>query len=46
VVEPGAITLSVGTSSVDRPLSAQIELVGPVVEVVERHHYLTETTVG
>jgi beta-glucosidase len=46
VVEPGAITLSVGTSSADRPLSAAIELVGPVVEVVERHHYLTETTVG
>jgi beta-glucosidase len=46
VVEPGAITLSVGTSSVDRPLSAQIELVGPIVEVVERHHYLTESTVG
>jgi beta-glucosidase len=46
VVEPGAITLSVGTSSDDRPLSAAIELVGPVVEVVERHHYLTESTVG
>jgi beta-glucosidase len=46
VVEPGTITLSVGTSSVDRPLMAPIELVGPIVEVVERHHYLTETTVG
>ncbi len=46
VVEPGVITLSVGTSSVDRPLAATIELTGPIVEVVERHHYLTETTVG
>ena len=46
VVEPGVITLSVGTSSVDRPLAVTIELTGPVVEVVERHHYLTETTVG
>jgi beta-glucosidase len=46
VVEPGPVTLSVGTSSVDRPLSVVIELTGPVVEVVERHHYLTESTVG
>ena len=46
VVEPGVITLSVGTSSADLPLSPTIELIGPVVEVVDRHHYLTETTVG
>ncbi len=43
IVEPGVIALSVGTSSVDRPLATTLELVGPVVEVVERHHYLTET---
>ena len=46
VVEPGGHHVSVGTSSADLPLAATIELVGPVVEVVERHHYLTETTVG
>ena len=46
VVEPGVITLSVGTSSVDRPLSVAVELVGPVVELTERHHYLTESTVS
>ena len=46
VVEPGVITLSVGTSSVDRPLSVTVELVGPVVELKERHHYLTESTVS
>ena len=46
IVEPGTVTISVGTSSADRPLSAAIELVGPVVEVVERQDYLTETTLG
>ena len=46
VVEPGIVTLSVGTSSADRPLVAPIELVGPTVEVVDRRHYLTETTVS
>ena len=29
VVEPGRVTLSVGTSSADRPLSTTIDLVGP-----------------
>ena len=46
VVEPGVLTLSVGTSSVDRPLSVAVELVGPEVELRERHHYLTESTVS
>jgi beta-glucosidase len=45
IVEPGTVTLSVGTSSVDRPLATTVELVGPVVDLVERHHYLTESTV-
>jgi beta-xylosidase len=45
IVEPGTVTLSVGTSSVDRPLATTIELVGPVVDLAERHHYLTESTV-
>lgn len=42
VVEPGAVTVHVGTSSADLPLSARIELVGPVVEVVRRDHFLTD----
>jgi beta-glucosidase len=46
IVEPGNVTLYVGTSSADLPLSASVELVGPVVEVVERHRYLTEISVG
>jgi beta-glucosidase len=45
VVEPGAIRVHVGRSSVDLPLSAELMLVGPVVELVERHHYVTEVTV-
>jgi beta-glucosidase len=43
VIEPGAITIRVGTSSVDLPLTATVRLVGPVVELRERHRYLTET---
>ena len=46
VVEPGTIGISVGTSSVDLPLSATITLVGPTVELVDRRRYLTETTLG
>jgi beta-glucosidase len=46
VVEPGTMTLSVGTSSVDRPLSSTITLVGPVVELVDRRDYLTAVSVG
>ncbi len=44
VIEPGLVTLSVGTSSVDRPLSTTIELVGPVVDLVDRRRYLTRST--
>ena len=44
VVEPGAITIHVGTSSVDLPLSTTIRLVGPTVELRDRQRYLTETT--
>ena len=44
VVEPGLITLSVGTSSVDRPLTAALELTGPTVDLVVRDRFLTETT--
>ena len=45
VVEPGAVTLHVGTSSVDLPLSAGVELVGPVVDAARRERFLTETWV-
>ncbi len=44
VVEPGRVTLSVGTSSADRPLSTTIDLVGPVVDLVDRRRYLTRST--
>ena len=44
IVEPGLITLSVGTSSVERPLTAALELTGPTIELVVRDHFLTETT--
>jgi hypothetical protein len=30
---------------VDLPLSAELSLVGPVVELVDRRHYVTEVTV-
>ena len=46
VVEPGVIRVFVGSSSADLPLTAQFELVGPTVHLVERHRYLTETTVA
>ena len=46
VVEPGVIRLFAGSSSDDLALSAQVELVGPTIELVERRRYLTETTIG
>ncbi len=46
VVEPGTIKVFVGSSSVDLPLAAQFELVGPTVQLVERQRYLTETALG
>jgi beta-glucosidase len=45
VVEPGLIRLFVGRSSDDTPLSAEVALVGPAVELVDRHDYLTATSV-
>jgi beta-glucosidase len=46
VIEPGAVAVFVGTSSADLPLTATLTLVGPVVELVDRHRYLTTTTLG
>jgi beta-glucosidase len=45
VVEPGTVRLFVGRSAVDASLAADIALVGPVVELVERRDYLTPSTV-
>jgi beta-glucosidase len=45
VVEPGTVTVHVGRSSIDMPLTAELTLVGPVVELVERHQYVTATTI-
>ena len=45
VVEPGRVSVQVGTSSVDLPLTAALQLRGPVVELVERRHYLTTSTI-
>src|SRR4029078_6164343 len=42
VVDPGIIVVHVGTSSVDLPVSTEIRLAGPTVEVRDRHRYLTE----
>ncbi len=46
VIEPGTIGIAVGTSSVDLPLTATATLTGPTIELCERAHYLTETTLG
>jgi beta-glucosidase len=45
VVEPGRVSVQVGRSSADLPLTAELLLRGPVVEIVERQHYLTASTV-
>jgi beta-glucosidase len=45
VVEPGRVSVQVGTSSADLPLAAQLELEGPTVELVDRRRFLTATTV-
>ena len=45
IVEPGQIGISVGLSSLDRPLTTTVELVGPTVELRDRTRYFTGTTV-
>jgi beta-glucosidase len=45
VVEPGRFDVWLGTSSVDRRLTAELELVGPVVEITDRRRYLTPAVV-
>lgn len=46
IVEPGRVTVWVGRSSDDRPLTTPIELTGPTVTLERRHRYFTETTVS
>jgi beta-glucosidase len=45
IVEPGAVTLFVGTSSADLPLSVELELTGPTVELAARRRFLTPVAV-
>jgi beta-glucosidase len=45
VVEPGRITLFVGTSSADLPLSGTVELVGASVAVPRRQRFVTPTRI-
>jgi beta-glucosidase len=45
VVEPGRFQVWVGTSSEDLPLTAELELVGAIVEITDRRCYLTSTHV-
>ncbi len=44
VVEPGLVRIFAGRSSADLPLSAELTLTGPTVELVDRTRYLTEAT--
>ncbi len=45
VVEPGDVTISVGTSSAARPLEASLTLEGPTVELVCRNRYVTPVSI-
>jgi beta-glucosidase len=46
VIEAGEVTVLAGSSSADLPLAATLTLVGPTVDLVDRHRYLTRTTLG
>jgi beta-glucosidase len=45
IVEPGLVRIFVGRSSVELPLTAEIALVGPTIELVGRRDYLTAASV-
>ena len=45
VVEPGTVRIFVGRSATDLPLVADVALVGPVVELVDRREYVTRSAV-
>ena len=46
VVEPGHVSVQVGASSTDLPLTVGLRLVGPTVEVAERRVFFTEATLA
>lgn len=45
IIEPGRIGLFAGTSSADLPLRASVDLVGPTIDLAERHRYFTDTSI-
>jgi beta-glucosidase len=45
VLEPGRVRVMVGTSSVDLPCQAEVELTGEVAVLAQRSRYLTEVAV-
>jgi beta-glucosidase len=45
IVEPGTVRLFVGRSAADVPLVADVALVGPPLELVDRRDYVTESSV-
>ena len=46
VVEPGRVHLSVGTSSDCQPLGADVDLVGPPVELRQRRRFITPVSIA
>ncbi len=46
VVEPGHVSVQVGASSTDLPLTVGLRLVGPTVEVADRQVFFTEATLA
>lgn len=42
---PKRVSVQVGSSSADLPLTAELRLQGPVVDLLDRQHYLTESAV-
>lgn len=46
IIEAGVISVFVGSSSADLPLTASFTLVGPNIHLVDRRRFLTETTLA
>jgi beta-glucosidase len=45
VIDPGMVTFAAGRSSADLPLTASVELVGPVIDLPVRSRFLTRSRV-
>ncbi len=45
IIEPGRISLFAGTSSADLPLRETVDLIGPTIDLPERHRYFTDTRI-